>query len=297
MTGLKRSLMRWGAGLGLLCAWGLARTQTVDLPACEKAWSGDQTQLSLGIVQPGASQALVDYAVKLSIADSRLSICAESWDEVLPRWIPWSEGLEHGMGWLVFALAFVTAVTLLWRVTPSSWWQRTTLLGMLGVTVTTWVLSVITLFVLQSAGAHLLFYDTVLSVRMPRQVGVDWINLKGARDLEAWLSSRKLLTSAAAKASPKAAAAAITAPADVLVPNGNYVAIHRLNLRSGPGIQYALLMTIDHGDTVWFAGERQGDWWHVRNQNGTLGWSSSLWLRQPVQWPNQVRSVQVIAVK
>lgn len=287
MTGFERWSKRLGLGLGLLGTWGLACAQTVDLPACERRWGGEQTQVSLGIVQPEAAQNLIDYAVQLSLADSRLSVCAESWSEVLPRWLPWSAGLERGMGWLVFALALVGAVTLLWHVTPRPWWRRTTLLGVLGVGATTWVLAVAALLTLQAAGAHRLWYDTVVSVRVPKQTGVEWINLKGARDLEAWLASKNLLPpAAAAKVSPEAPVAAPAPQAHALAPNGSYVAIHRLNLRSGPGTQHALLQTLDRGALVRFEGERQGDWWRVRGSSGAVGWSSSLWLRRPVEVPH-----------
>lgn len=283
MMGIKQWSKQGGCSLGLFWSWGLACAQVVDLPACEKVWAGDETQVSLGIVQPDASQNLVNYAVKLSLADSRLSVCAESWADVLPRWVPWAGGLERGMGWLVFALAFVVAVTLLWRLTPRDWWRRTTLLGVLGVSAATWVLAVVALFALQTAGAHHLFYDSVVSVRVPKQAGVDWINLKGARDLEAWLASRKLLAPAAAQVSLEAPVAEVTPQVEASAPSGSYVAIHRLNLRSGPGTHHDLLTTIDRGGKVQFDGERQGDWWWVRSSKGIVGWSSSLWLRRPVE--------------
>lgn len=263
---------------------------TVDLPPCEASAPGSDAGLSLGIVQPYASEHLVAYAARLTLADPALNVCAEPWSAVLPRWVPWSPALERGLGWGVFVLAFVAAVSLLWATTPRTWWQRTTLLGLLGVGGLTWVLAVAALFALQALGAQRLLYGTAVSVRVPKQAGVEWLNLAGARELEAWLAARSLLPAlAAAKAPSQGAPAANPTPAEPLAatqangvaPAGPYRVAHRLNLRSGPGTQHAWQTTLPRGEVVQFDGATQGDWWRMRRADGAVGWCSSLWLRRP----------------
>jgi len=268
----------------------MAAPSTVDLPPCEASAPGSEAGLSLGIVQPHASEHLVAYAARLTLADPTLNVCAEPWSAVLPRWVPWSPALERGLGWGVFVLAFVAAVSLLWATTPRGWWQRTTLLGLLGVGGLSWVLAVAALFALQALGAQRLLYDTAVSVRVPKQAGVQWLNLSGARDLEAWLAARSLLPKLAAVQTPTQTpplASAPTAepppatPAIGEAPAGPYHVAHRLNMRSGPGTQHAWQTTLPRGEVVQFDGATQGDWWRMRRTDGSVGWCSSLWLRRP----------------
>lgn len=291
------------AGL-LLMLWGQLPTanaqEAVDLPACEAIAPGRDTGLSIGIVQPHASEHLVAYAARLTLVDPTLNVCAESWRQVLPRWVPWSSELERGMGFGVFSLAFVVAVTLLWLTTPRQWWRRTTLLGLIGVGALTWAIGVAALAALEALGAQRLLYDTVVSLRLPRQAGAEWLDLKGSRDLEALLAGLDVLPTpersvdssrSSGSGEPTATTGApvpSTATAGILPlraagqpPSGTYRVAHRLNLRSGPGIQSEWQATLPRGEMVQFDGEVQGDWWRIKRADGASGWCSSLWLRRP----------------
>lgn len=305
---------RWALGAGALL---LACTQpalaqvlpTVDLPACELSSPGQRTGLSVGLVLPGASDHLLAYAARLTQSDPSLNICAESWASVLPRWVPWASELERGHGWLLLVLAFVLVVTLLWRFTPRHWWQRTTLLGLLGVGAGTWLASVGLMAAFHGLGGQGLLYDNVVSLRVPQQASPLWLNLKGPRELEAQLAQLGLApqltpptapkplaavpdatntgapagsstTTPAPAAGPNVSLAPTGAVANTLQPPGRYRVAHRLNLREGPGVQHRLQHTLPRGEVVEFDGQVQGDWWHLRTATGEQGWSSSLWLRR-----------------
>ena len=279
-----------------------ALATTVDLPACEAAAPGMAQGLSLGLVQPYGSDHVLAYAGRLTLADPNLNICAESWSSVLPRWVPWAHELERGYGFALFALAFVLVVTLLWRVTPRDYWRRTTLLGVLAVGGGTWLVGLALLAVFSAAGGQRLLYGTVVSLRLPQQAKPLWVNVAGARELEAVLAQAGALRIAVAAApslappvpaEPAAAAAGPSVPATAVVPtdstatsapllapSGTYRVAHRLNLRDGPGTQHMHLITLGRGDEVQFDGAVQGDWWRIRTKAGQVGWSSSLWLRR-----------------
>ena len=81
-----------------------------------------------------------------------------------------------------------------------------------------------------------------------------------------------------------AAASADTANADAEPIAGHPFRTHRsLNLRSAPGVQSPLLLTVPAGASVTPTGARRGDWWQIsatiEGQDST-GWVSSLWLRR-----------------
>lgn len=288
-----------GAALGVACLGLLcnlpAHATTVDLPACEATAPGMAQGLSLGMVQPHASEHVLAYAGRLTLADPSLSICAESWSSLLPRWVPWAGALERGQGFVLFALAFVLTVAALWRLTPRHWWRRTTLVGLLAVGAGTWLLGLVLMAAFHAAGGQRLLYGTVVSLRLPQQAQPQWLDVAGARELEALLAQAGALpkpaaalpATAAAPPSPPpppaAAAPADAPPAPVAqpLPAGPYRVAHRLNLRTGPGVQHAHLITLPRGDEVQFDGAVQGDWWRIRSRAGQVGWSSSLWLRRP----------------
>jgi hypothetical protein len=260
---------------------------TADLPACEATAPGMSQGLSLGIVQPHASSHVVDYAARLTLADPALSICSETWSSVVPRAVPWASELERGQGWALFVLAFVLVVVGLWATTPRHWWRRTTLLGLLAVGGMTWVLGVALLAGFHGLGGQRLLYGTVVSLRTPQQARPVWLSVAGARELEAVLAQAGVLTSASA---PTAGGGAAVPPPPTLPPDppaaaasapaGSYRVAHRLNVREGPGVQHAHIMTLPRGEEVQFDGAVQADWWRIRSKAGTVGWASSLWLRR-----------------
>lgn len=276
--------------LSSLAAWAAMQGTSVDLPPCEASSPGRAQGVSLGIVQPFASEHVVAYAARLTLAaPDDINICAESWNSVLPRWAPWAGALERGIGWGVFALAFVAVVTVLWHTTSRHWWRRTTLLGMLAIGMGSWLAGWGLLAAFQALGGQRLVYDTVVSLRLPQQAQPLWLNVAGARELESVLAGLNVKVSAA-EGTSVAPAAALAVPAGLaasgaagVVPSGTYRVAHRLNLREGPGTQHPLIVTLARGDSVLFDGATQGDWWRIRTASGAVGWSSSLWLRRPVE--------------
>ena len=130
--------------LGLLLTTGPAMAldaSSIDLPPCDASAPGKTSGLSLGIVQPGAAPTVLEYAARLTLqAPQGISICSESWGDVLPRWAPWAKALERGYGFALFLLALVTVVGLLYWKTPKHWWQRTTLVSVLSIGGLGWLL-------------------------------------------------------------------------------------------------------------------------------------------------------------
>lgn len=272
-------------------AHGADREATVDLPACEASAPGMTEGLALGVVQPYASEHVLAYVARLTQSDPALNVCAETWTRIVPRWVPWASELERLHGFVIFGLAFVFTVTLLWRLTPRQWWRRTTLLGVLGVGLGSWLCGTAFLAAFHSLGGQRMLYGTVVSMHLPQQATPTWFDLAGARELEAVLAKAGALRNTTASADrPTAAALATTVepaspsspPVTAQVsPAGMYRVAHRLNVRSGPGVQHPHVITLPRGDDVQFDGAVQGDWWRVRTRAGMVGWSSSLWLRRP----------------
>lgn len=65
--------------------------------------------------------------------------------------------------------------------------------------------------------------------------------------------------------------------------SGDYVAHHRINLRSMTGVQSDWLAFVEKGEKVSFDGAREGDWWRIHTAAGRISSTSSLWLRRPVE--------------
>ena len=275
----------------------------VDLPVCEVSAPGMAQGLSLGIVQPYASDYVVQYAARLTLQQPTLSVCSEAWPSVLPRWLPWAQALERGQGFASLLLAFVLAVAVLWRLTPRHWWRRTTLLGVLGVLGLTWVLGTAGLAAFHALGGQRALYGTVVSLRTPQQAQPTWHDVAGARELEALLAAGNYLPAAAVAPMPQAApgsapassatqtitpnlaATSTAALTPTVTPKGPYKVYHRVNVREQPGVQSPWLTTLARGAVVQFDGELQGDWWRIKTASGQVGWASSLWLRRPEEIP------------
>jgi uncharacterized protein YraI len=51
-----------------------------------------------------------------------------------------------------------------------------------------------------------------------------------------------------------------------------------LNIRNGPGTQYAVVGKAGPGETLWIK-KNVGDWYHVQLQDGTVGYASSRYIR------------------
>ena len=250
---------------------------SIDLPLCDHTAPGMVSGFSLGIVQPHASQDVLDYAARLTLEGPHsINICSESWASILPRWVPWAQALERGYGFVIFLLAFVAVVGLLYWRTPRAWWKRTTLIGILSITGLTWLLGIGILSGLHALGGQSFFYGTVVSLHLPRETKIEWLDISSARGLEAQLAQRQLLADFPKTADSDLVDVRTSSPQ----PTGAYLAIHRLNQREAPGTASARIATLDKGASVTFDGERQGDWWRVRTSNGQSGWVSSLWLRR-----------------
>lgn len=270
--------------LGLLLTAGPATaldTASIDLPPCDSSAPGKTSGLSLGIVQPGAAPSVLDYAARLTLHPPQsISVCSESWADVLPRWVPWAKIMERGYGFALFLLAVVAVVGLLYWKTPKHWWQRTTLVGILSIGGLSWLLGVGLLAAFHALGGHKLLYGTVVSLHLPQDANIVWLDVANARELEAQLAQRQLLPTAAPVTNAVAEAPAVPATA-AAEPSGEYRSIHRLNLREAPGTAAPRITVIGQGDTLTYDGTREDDWWRMRTRTGQVGWTSSLWLRRP----------------
>lgn len=257
---------------------------SIDLPPCDASAPGKASGLSLGIVQPGAAPTVLEYAARLTLqAPQAISICSEPWADVLPRWVPWAKALERGYGFALFLLAFVTAVGLLYWKAPKHWWQRTTLVGVLSIGSLAWLLGIGLLAAFHALGGNRLFYSSVVSLHLPQDANIVWLDVANARELEAQLAQRQLLPVPV----PPTNAVAEPAPASpnsnriAIEPTGDYRTTHRLNLREAPGTAAARIAVIAQGETLTYDGAREADWWRMRSRVGQVGWTSSLWLRRP----------------
>lgn len=68
------------------------------------------------------------------------------------------------------------------------------------------------------------------------------------------------------------------------LPGTAMVTSYRLNVRQGPGTNFAIITTLNNGAIVNLTGYRNGDatWVHVSLPNGTVGWVSALYIRASV---------------
>lgn len=270
----------------LCCASGGAGAQTlnaaaIDLPPCDASAPGMTSGVSVGLAQPYAANAVVEYATRLAIASPQVSVCSEPWGDVVPGLLPWAKNLERGYGYGAFVLAFLLVVGGLYAVTPRKWWDRTTLIGVLSVGVLTWLLGVLLLAGFHLAGGQRLFYGTAISLRLPQQARAEWFDIAGARELESLLAERHLLPVLATPTQPVEPAVATPAKAE---PAGEYRVYHRLNLREAAGVHASRFAVINRGETVTYDGARDGDWWRIRSSAGQVGWASSLWLRRAAEF-------------
>lgn len=248
---------------------------TFDLPACEAGAGNGSSALSLGLVQPYAAPEVVEYAVNLARRGEAVSVCSESWSEVLPRSLPWARHLERGYGFALFGLALLVVAAVLTALVPRRKWRRTTLVGVLAVGALSWLGGVAALAAFHALSGQRLVYGTVVSLRQPLQPVVEWLDVAGARELEAALSQRKLVVALPVPVP----VVALGAPTTVM-PNGEYRVFHRLNLRERPGVEAPRFAVLPVGEIVRFDGANQGDWWRVQSKTGQTGWASSIWLRR-----------------
>lgn len=248
---------------------------TVDLPPCEAARSGAGQVPTVGVVLPHGNPHVVQYLGELSLKQPQLEVCFETWQPVLPHWwspLPQALGRAYPFG--IYLLGFLVAVGTLGMITPRSQWRRVTLVGVLTVGGLTWILGIAAQAAFHAVGGQRWAYDTVISLR-DGQGAIEWLEVPGARELDALLAQRQMLVHA-----PAAAPEPVTATPIGQEPSGSYRVAHRLNLRTGPGTQHERLSTLPREAVVQFIGPREGDWWHLRAPNGQEGWASSLWLRR-----------------
>lgn len=278
MFALNFPLCRWLLPFlaGVWLALPAVAAEMPDLPPCETLAGKAAPGLSIGIAQPYAAQEVVAYAAGLARQSEAVAVCMEPWDAVLPRLAPWAGHLERGYGLAAFLLVFLLSVALLSRYTPRDWWRRTTLVGVLAVAGMTWVLGVAVLAAFHAVGGQRLAYGTVVNLRPAQQPVGEWLDVGGARELEAILAQRALLP----EPSESLPVAALK-PVGKASPSGGYRVFHRLNLREGPGIESARIAVLNVGEVVSYDGAAQGDWWRIRTATGTTGWASSIWLRRP----------------
>lgn len=249
-----------------------------DLPPCDALVVNGSSSVSLGVVQPYAMPEVMNYAVQLATQSEQVTVCSEAWSEVVPHLVPWSRHLERGYGFGMFALIFFVVVAVLNALIPRQRWRRTTLIGLLVVGGLTWLGGLMVLAGFHAVGGQRLVYGTVISLREARRPVAEWLDVSGARELEAELERRNLLKTLSVTTSTSLTTQGVaTQP----FPNGHYQAFHRLNLREKPGVESLRLAVISTGAKVEFDGADEGDWWRVRTESGQIGWVSSIWLRRP----------------
>lgn len=257
--------------------------EAVDWPACEAVAKPDYTVAGVSDnLLPAQWELLSEWALQRPNTE----LCRMAWQDIVPVWTPWAQGLERWYGFAVFALAAVLALVLLYLFTPKRWWRKPTLLNMLAWAGASWLLGVGMLALLHTAGLQRLLYPTVLSLQMPNSTHTQWLNIgRDARTAALYL--RDYDTTATGKqvfdGSEEAVHARQAARQAQLrtAPQGKYLTRQRLNLRAEPGIQAQLLRVLAAGETVAYGGRREQDWWYVTAADGQSGWVSSLWLRQP----------------
>lgn len=280
--------LNWYLSLGLACMLSCWCAQVraldadaIDLPPCEANVPGRQAGVALGLAQPYADPAVLAYVAKLAASRPQISVCSESWHEVVPRFAPWANQLERGYGFGAFVLTLLLALALLSALTPRRWWQRATLTGVLAVGGVTWLLACLLLAGFHALGGQRLVYGTAVSLRLPQQAQAEWLNVAGARELEALLAARKLLPPVVGNGPAGSASAVQGAALDAQPrqPGGAYRVWHRLNLREAAGVQSTRIATLAIGAVLQYDGAQAGDWWRVRTGDGRVGWVSSLWLR------------------
>ncbi|PAT40631.1 hypothetical protein CK623_04440 [Vandammella animalimorsus] len=303
LTQAAQAVAATGAGQGKAAQQALL--VQADLPACEREAPGKANALVIGLADPAHSGDVAAYAVGLALASPSVSVCAEGWAPILPRWTPWARALERGYGFVAFALALVLAVGVLHVLLPRHWWHKTTLMGVLATAVLTWLTGVGMLALFHALGGQKLVYGHPVRLWQPAQGQGQWLDVSGARELEAILTQREWLprppAPAMAQARPQEASdpgrpgggqAADTPAATPLLlsdpsappePQDSYTVYHRLNLREHAGVHAPLIGVLPRGATVQYNGARQGDWWQVRSADGATGWVSSLWLRRQAE--------------
>jgi len=287
--------------LGLVPVQALAKSSTlapaaIDLPRCQDSVTEIKTAaIRLGIVQP-SSPGLLEHAALLANKHANLHLCAAAWNEVLSNHTPWTAaaGLERGVGWLIFALSLViTLVACAW-FTPRSWWRGgPTLAGWGALAFGTVIASSVLLAAFNgSSWARGLVYAHVVSI----QTGLgdpEWIEVSGAYELDRLLATKPLTL----RQSPATSRASGTVCQQSTVEQPTrakddsctgpkqgdlYRAHQALNLRSGPGVQFQTLRTLQIANVVRLTGASHGDWWQVQldgSDAAITGWVSSLWLR------------------
>jgi Bacterial SH3 domain len=266
-------------------------TLALDLPACERLTSDDSAALELGIVQPGSDANSMHYLLTRVRAHNNITLCAESWNEILPLWQPIAPRLEKGIGWVVYLAAFLLVLLVAHYVLPRQHWARPTLVGLLTFAAAVWLVAAGGLALFAMLNWQNQFYHTVLSIRsaqsgpLPRPL--TWHEVRGARELQNMLASLGHLSPSGAHISATEAAAnpSPIVPVATPVPAGRYLTAQRVNFRVGPGIAAARQYILPRLTSVTFAGQRQNDWWQVRLADGQTGWVSSLWLRRAEELP------------
>jgi hypothetical protein len=261
---------------------------TLDLPACEATVLETTAPLSVGVVQPHAAPDIVLYAIKLARDSGRVTVCSESWSEVLPRLTPLARHLERGYGIALYLLAMFLAVALLTRFTPRQQWRRTTVIGVVAVLGSTWLLALVLMFGFHALAGQRLVYDTVVSLRQAQQAQANWYDINGARELDALLAQYSPATppasaSASASGTSTSAQAVVAEPVRTSQrpgPQGTYHTFNRANLRQTPGVESLRLLVIPRGQRVTFDGAVDGDWWRIKMQDGQVGWVCSIFLRR-----------------
>lgn len=285
----------------IYCCWhslALASFGFADLPSCERLERDDPSPVEIGVVQPGADAQSLAYLLMRVRARQEISLCAESWQEVLPRWQPVARQIEKGVGWIAYLAAFLLVLTAAHYSLPRKRWARLTLVGVLAFAGAVWLLAAGALALFGSVGGQSLVYHTILSVRTvpghglaPRRM--TWHEVRGARELQHLLADLGYPVSGSAVAGDVAGVAiAPPVPTDSLAAlaamresapkaGTHFLTSQRVNFRTAPSTAASRPLVLPRFSQVTATGKTEGDWWQVQLADGTSGWMSSLWLRRP----------------
>ena len=160
----------------------------LDLPPCHALTSVDG-QYRLGLTLPLKNPDLAARSYELSLFYQDLSLCQTSWDNILPQWQPQSPvaELERYYGYGVYISAFIISL-LCFALLPSDWRRQVTVLGLLFIAITTYLLGSVGLWLSkQSALPQQLLYQEVVLLQKGGE-SKQWLDIAGVWELDEQLT-------------------------------------------------------------------------------------------------------------
>lgn len=254
--------------------------------------------------------ALETHLIQLANARSDISVCTESWQQLLPTFTPFAQAdiPPPYYAWGIFLFAIVAGLlsVLLW---PRTWRRHVTLLGLGSFALTSYALFIAAqYYVNQQQLPQRHFYKQLAYIQPAGIQHGRWIEIEGVNQFDSQLlaalpAAPKPVapehTVNLATANPAPSERATSMPASPELSSETPLSTQQaeqthspqkgdtrrvfqpLNFRSGPGIQFPLLQqrALAKHSVVTYIGPQEGDWWKIKLEDGSEGWVSSLWLR------------------